>query len=266
MKKNCNCADGNCKCGFLGNLPPNVAFLAGMVLTAAAVFGVGFVIVLAMMFQGVELTFPESDTTANSNTNVNTNVKADDTVNTNVAKAAGTVDPESLSNLKGSGDITIIEYSDIECPFCKMFHTTMIEVMPEYEGKVAWAYKHLPLKSLHQNAEIEAIASECAAEQGKFWEYLDTLYETTTSNDGLAEEEMYNIATNLGLDRTKFDDCLESEKYLDRVTNDSKEAQSLGGTGTPFSVIIDSKGNVLDTVSGALPADSIKQVLDTYVN
>ncbi len=87
-------------------------------------------------------------------------------------------------------DIIIVEYSDTECPFCKKFHETMIQVMDEYgkSGKVAWVYRHFPLDALHKKARKEAEATECAAELGgndKFWEYLNLMMKITPANDQL---------------------------------------------------------------------------------
>lgn len=81
--------------------------------------------------------------------------------------------------------LTFVEYSDTECPFCKRFHETMQNVIKEYPGKVRWIYRHFPLVQLHPKAPKEAQATECAGEQGRFWEYLDRLFEVTPSNNNL---------------------------------------------------------------------------------
>lgn len=84
--------------------------------------------------------------------------------------------------------VKIVEFSDLECPFCKRFHLTMQQVMEEYSGKVAWVYRHFPLDSLHSKARKEAEATECAAElagNDGFWAYIDKLFEITPSNNGL---------------------------------------------------------------------------------
>jgi len=86
--------------------------------------------------------------------------------------------------------IIIVEYSDLECPFCKVFHNTMHQVVKEYAGEVAWVYRHFPIASLHPKAFHEAEATECAWEQGGnevFWKYMDKLFEVTPSNNGLEE-------------------------------------------------------------------------------
>lgn len=81
--------------------------------------------------------------------------------------------------------ITIVEFSDFECPFCKRFHQTMQQVVSTYGNDIKWVYRHFPLDGLHQQARPEANMSECAHEQGKFWEFTDGVFKVTPSNDGM---------------------------------------------------------------------------------
>ncbi len=256
----------------LDQLPPRMAFWSGVVLSGGVLFALGFVILLVMMFKGVAMTSPDSDGKTSlfggkdkvedvvDANNKNTAVAKPDTVAQ--PQAAGSVNLDELTNVRGEGELTIVEFSDPECPFCKRFHGTMQEVLGDYDGKVRWAYKHFPLTSLHRKAEREAVALECAAEQDKFWDYADELYDRTPSNDGLADDELFSMADDLGLDRGQFDDCLESDKYLDKVRAEASEAQKLGGTGTPFSVLVDNEGNILEALPGALPYATVSQLLD----
>lgn len=250
--------------GMLDQLPARLAFFAGVIVTTGIIFAIGFTVLVIMMFRGVDFsTASTTDTTKTTGTNTGTTT----TATTQKTQPTGKVDLAALDSnrIRGTGDITIVEYSDTECPFCKKFHPTMQQVLQDYDGKVRWAYKHLPLTSLHSKAPREANATQCAAEQGKFWEYLDLLFERTPANNGLEDSELFTIADDIGLDRTAFDDCVESDKYADVVNQEAQEAQSLGGQGTPFSVIVDKDGNVLAPISGALPYDKIKQALDQFV-
>ncbi|MBI4407448.1 MAG: thioredoxin domain-containing protein [Candidatus Kerfeldbacteria bacterium] len=240
----------------LTQLPPRLAFFAGVVVTSGIIFAIGFVILVVMMFKGVD--FATASTTTTTKTPEVTTTKTQPT---------GKIDLAAFDSgrIRGTGDITIVEYSDTECPFCKKFHPTMQQVLQDYDGKVRWAYKHLPLTSLHSKAPREANATLCANEQGKFWEYLDLLFERTPANNGLEDSELFTMADDVGLDRTAFADCVENDKYVDVVSQEAKEAQSLGGQGTPFSVIVDKDGNVLAPLSGALPYAQLQQALDQYV-
>ena len=108
-------------------------------------------------------------------------------------------------HIRGSLDapVKIVEFSDLECPFCARFHPTLQQIFDEYEGQVAWVYRHFPLDTLHAKARKEAEATECAAELGGndgFWAYLDRLFEVTPSNDRLDLALLPQIAEDVGLD------------------------------------------------------------------
>jgi len=174
----------------------------------------------------------------------------------------------SSDHIRGNPDapVKIVEYSDTECPFCKRFHTTMQEVMSEYgkDGKVAWVYRHFPLDQLHSKARKEAIALECANEQGgndKFWSYADRLYEVTPANNGLDPAELPKIAQYVGLDTVKFNTCLGSAKYNKHIEDEVQNAQTTGGNGTPWSIVVGKDGKKYP-LSGAQPLSAVKQLID----
>lgn len=163
-----------------------------------------------------------------------------------------------------NAQVKIIEYSDLECPFCKRFHPTAKQAVTEYAGKVALVYRHFPLDSLHSKARKEAEATECANELGgneKFWAYMDRLFEVTPSNDGLDLKELPKIAQFVGLDRAKFEQCLSSGKYAARVAEDLADATGAGGRGTPYSVVVSQNGKTFP-INGALPYAQVKLIID----
>lgn len=155
--------------------------------------------------------------------------------------ASITTDDHILGN--PDAKIKIVEFSDIECPFCKRFHTTLHQIIDKYgkDGTVAWVYRHFPIDQLHKNARKEAEATECAADQGgndAFWKYIDEVYKRTPSNDKLDLAELPKIASEQGLDVTVFNTCLSSGKFSAKVTEHVKDATTSGGNGTPYSVLI----------------------------
>lgn len=251
--------------GMINTLPAPFAFWAGIISASAVLFAVGFIILAVLLIKGVDLGSPTQKTNTNTTaTTTNANV------NTAVANATTTVDKSTLRNNRGSGDITIVEYSDPECPYCKQFHDVMKQAIQKYDGKLAWSYKHLPIPQLHPKAPRESQALECAAEQGKFWEYTDLLFTTTTSNNRLPDEELFTLADTTKLDRSKFDDCLSTQKYKSLVDKDSAEGQSVGADGTPYAVIIDKNGKILSTIPGYVPLESadgisLTQILASYI-
>ncbi|MBP9802826.1 MAG: thioredoxin domain-containing protein [Candidatus Pacebacteria bacterium] len=160
--------------------------------------------------------------------------------------------------------IKIVEYSDTGCPFCRIFHTTMHKIVTESNGEVAWVYRHFPIESLHPNAFSEAIATECAYEQGgneMFWAFTDEIYKRTKSNNTFTSEDINQIAEDLNLTMYAFNDCVENQVYKNKVEQDIIDGQIAGVQGTPSSfIVID--GKVIDTIGGAAPYESLKQALD----
>lgn len=171
---------------------------------------------------------------------------------------SGPVDVQvtDADHIRGPKDakITIVEFSDFQCPFCQRFHTTMQQVMSEYKDSVRWVYKHFPLDSIHPHARKAAEASECAAEQGKFWEYADKLFE----NQAVLSDDLYSkLASDLGLNRSKFSDCMAAGKMASIVEADYQQGIAAGVNGTP--------GNFINgqSVPGAVPFAQVKSIIDS---
>lgn len=176
-----------------------------------------------------------------------------------------TADEHIRGNL--SADVVIVEYSDPECPFCKTFHNTMIQLMSNYGPKVAWVYRQFPIAQLHSKAPKEAEATECVAELGgnlAFWSYLDKIFVTTNSNDSLDPAQLPILAASVDVDQTKFNTCLSSGKYTDKIKTDIKAAYDAGARGTPYTVLIAKNGTKV-IVNGAEPIDMVKAKIDALL-
>lgn len=162
--------------------------------------------------------------------------------------------------------ISLIEYSDFECPFCKTFHPNPKKVVDAFEGKVNLVYRHYPLQFHNPGAQKQAEASECAAELGgseAFWKYADLIYERTTSNGkGFPLEKLVPLAEEIGLDKDAFQTCLEGEKYAELVQKDLKDAQASGITGTPGTIILNNDSGATKLVSGAQPVEALKAAVE----
>ncbi|MDO8503983.1 MAG: DsbA family protein [bacterium] len=164
-----------------------------------------------------------------------------------------------------SAKLTWIEYSDLECPFCKKIHPDLVKMLDEYKGKVRWVYRHFPLDQLHPKADKEAEAVECAGELGgndKFWQMADKIFEVTPSNNGLNLEDLPKFASQVGLDQGKFKTCLDSGKFTQHVEDDYQGGVKAGVNGTPGNFLLDDKGNAW-VIPGAVPYATIKQVIDS---
>jgi protein-disulfide isomerase len=170
-------------------------------------------------------------------------------------------------HIRGNPDapVTLVEYSDFECPFCRRFHPTVKQVVEESGGRVRWVYRHFPLDEIHSKARKEAVASECAAELGgndAFWKFADRFFELTPSNNNTDIDTILpRIAGEIGLDKARFASCVASGRHDRRVAEDQQNAVASGGRGTPW-VIIMSKSGKTYPLSGAQPYASVKQIVE----
>lgn len=242
------------------SLSPGKVFASGLVIGILVLCTIGFFILLGVYLNG---STPEAN--ANTNTGSDNVVIGDDQPDTQDVSIAA-VD-EKNDNIRGdkNAKVTIVEYSDFECPFCKRFHNTMLDVMKNFDGDVKWVYRHFPLDSLHSKARAEANASECAGEQGKFWEFADLINEVTTSNDGLDLTKLPDYAKQVGVkDLNKFNECVSSNKFASAVNDDYLDGQGAGVRGTPYSVIIGPNGEMVP-VSGAQPYSVLEQTINSFL-
>lgn len=172
----------------------------------------------------------------------------------------------SEDHIRGNpnASITLVEYSDFECPFCDRFHPTMQRVIQENDD-VRWVYRHFPLSQIHPNAVSSAVASECVADlagNDAFWQFADAMFE----NQGSLGQELYvREAGSLGINESDFLSCLNDDATADRVQADFSEIRGLGATGTPHTLVV-VNGEIVNTLPGALPYDSVQGVLDQVKN
>jgi protein-disulfide isomerase len=168
--------------------------------------------------------------------------------------------------------ITIIEFTDFQCPFCARFHTqTLPLILEEYieQGKVKLVVRDFPIQSIHPNAVAASVASECANEQGKVKEMHDMLFynqnEWNKQETGDALSLFSQYATEIQLEQKTFDSCLTSGKYLEEIKKDLDDGRDYGVSGTPgFFIGNDQIGYV--ELKGAQPFDSFKKVIDAQLD
>jgi len=165
--------------------------------------------------------------------------------------------------------VKIVEYYDLECPHCKLFNTTMHQVMDYYgmQGQVAWVPRPFPLASIHSKAPKEAEAAECAAELGgdtAHFAYVDKIFEVTPGDNGLDLAQLPVIAGQIGLNVDAFTTCLNSGKYAQKISDSYKEAIAAGGQGTPYTLIM--VGNESVALNGAQPYSSMRAAIDAVLS
>ncbi len=160
--------------------------------------------------------------------------------------------------------VVMVEFSDTECPFCKVFHPTLKKIVDESRGQIAWVYRHFPIDSIHPKARKEAEATECVAELGgndKFWEYVSLIFAVTPSNNGLDPAELPKLAVQAGIDKTKFESCLASGKYKAEVEAEFQDGIKVGVTGTPSTVLMNTRGNKT-LIVGAQSEEAVLAAID----
>lgn len=218
-------------------------------LVPGSIVVAGFVIALAVLYGGG--TFTETKTKQNLSAAAG-------------GAAAGNIEDDDP--ILGSPDapVTLVEFSDFQCPFCrKLWRESFLQLKEKYikNGKVRLVYRDFPLSGIHPGAEPAALAANCAEEQGKFWEMHDKIFfEQDKLGEGTVEFGLVDLsrwAKDIGLDESKFDFCLESGKYKAEVAADYADGIELGVTGTPHVFV---NGKLL--IRGALSWPQIETVIE----
>jgi protein-disulfide isomerase len=163
------------------------------------------------------------------------------------------VAPDDPSQGKADAPVTIVEFSDFQCPFCQRVMPTLKELRGKYGDKVRLVWKDFPLTQIHPQAFVAAQAGNCAREQGKFWEYHDTLF---GNQSALQPDNLKKYAADLGLDAAKFNQCLDSSKYEARVQDALAVGGRLGIGSTP-TVFVNGR-----SINGAQPLEVFQSIID----
>ena len=173
--------------------------------------------------------------------------------------------PSQDDHLYGNPDapVTLIEYSDFECPFCKRFHDTAKRLVDASNGQVNWVYRHFPLGFHNPGAQKQAEAAECAAELGgnqAFWTFADTIYARTTSNgQGFPIGNLRPLAAEIGLDQARFQECLDSERFAEKVQRQMAAGTRAGVSGTPGNILYQKPSGRVVAIHGAQPLERFQQ-------
>lgn len=233
---------------------PKFAFWLGVSQGVALSFIVGFFLLLNMVVGGNVLSAGNKLAKANNNPPANVQQPQDPSqppapTGPIAVKITNTDHVLGSSNAK----VTMVEYSDFQCPFCGRFFTTVKQAMTEYKDKIRFVYRNFPLDSIHPNARPAAEAAECAGEQGKYWEYHDKLF---ANQEKLADSLYPQLASELKLNVNKFNDCLKSDKYISKIDADYQQGITDGVQGTPHTLI-----NGV-AISGAVPYEQLKAAID----
>ena len=167
--------------------------------------------------------------------------------------------------------ITIIEFSDFQCPFCARFHSQTLPMLLENyidTGKVRLVYRDFPIQGIHPNALPAAMAAECSHEQGKYWEYHDKLFENQNQWNGMDTTSLITVfnqyALAIDLDQEQFGNCITSGKYLDEIQHDLSDGRAYGVSGTPGFFIGNDNIGFME-LKGAQPFENFKKIIDSQL-
>ncbi len=242
---------------FLEHTPPNIAFFLGLLLGVAVASTVGFFMVVKN-FQGEGGALAKVAGT--SDTAPDTTLQG--TPKTGPVTVSPVTEDDHIRGDKNAS-ITLVEYSDLQCPYCQRFHETAQQLITEYAGKVRWVYRHWPLAS-HPEGRPAAIASECFAQQkgeSGFWQFVDTLF---TNQDTLGASLYTETATKLGANKSAFEKCVAGKETEPRVEKNYQLGITDGVEGTPGNFIIAPDGTVTD-IQGAQPYEALKPFIDSLL-
>lgn len=168
-----------------------------------------------------------------------------------------------------TAEILLVEYSDLECPYCKDLHASINQIKLEYGSKVTHVFRHLPIVSLHPNAPMEAEASECVAKQAGnegFFKYIDAVFKGSMSKGtSYSEIDMQNLATSLGFDGAKVKSCMDNDEMLAGVDASVKQARDLAIRGTPTWFLIRTSDSSTKQAEGTKSLQSIRQAIDSLL-
>jgi len=166
--------------------------------------------------------------------------------------------------------VSLIEYSDFECPYCQAYHSTPKQMVEQYGDQVNWVYRHFPLPFHNPVAQQTAEASECIsalAGNDAFWSFTDALYARGPIGDeDKALADQLALVDELGIDQAKFSECLDSDRYSARVEEDLREGAQIGINGTPGTVVLNNESGEVRLVTGAVPPETLAAAIEEVLN
>src|SRR6056297_2047886 len=243
MEQDCNTQEKNTK------KPSKTNFLLGFFSGMAVLSVVAFVVLLSVVFSQGE----KVDLGAAAQQAEQAEVEQQQQVATEV--------PAIKDNESVFGDrqakVQIIEYTDFECPYCGRHYENIKKIKDTYGDRIAFVTRHFPL-SFHEHAQKAAEAVECAGDQGKFWEMYNVAFQANLDDD-MSIEKWQSAARKMGLNTSRFNECLDSGQMANKISQDLAEGQAAGVQGTPGTFI---NGEL---VSGAVPFEQLKTMIDQYL-
>ena len=198
-------------------------------------------------------------------------VDAEQKDNADKAEKAKTVSKIDATNdhVRGNAnaDFSLIEYSDYVCPYCARFHQTAKTLVDKSNGQVNWAFRHFPLSGHDPIATKAALAAECVSEQGgadKFWAFTDEMFSEDMTGKIGSEQDMLAVVDKIsGINKSAFEACYSSQKFLSKVRANLEEGNKIGVEGTPGNFLVNNKTGKVVVVDGNQPLTKVQAALES---
>jgi len=236
---------------WMNSVPPKTLFIGGIVGGILVLCTIGFFILLGMKLSGPSQ-FAAAPVAADPQGN--------DAAPTPVGKPAEVTSADHVLG-SNSAKVTLIAYSDFQCPFCQRFHPTALKLVNDYKGKVRLVFRTFPLSSIHPQAQKAGEAAECVASlkgNDAFWKYADLLFQ---NQDSLGDALYADLAVKVGANKGAFQSCLSSGKFAAKVKASEAEGASAGVQGTPATFVVAADGST-ELMGGALPYEQAKSYVE----
>lgn len=236
---------------------PKLTFWFGFFVGAGLITMLGFIFLLVMMFSGVDFPTGKASTKTGATTTTNTNTAGAPAAPTVVDASKITITDGDYVRGKADAKVTVVEFSDLECPFCKRFHPELVSALAA-NPDIKWVYKHFPL-SFHPEAKPAAVAAECVGKLGgndSFWSFIDKMYADQSS---LGDAFYKKTAADLGVNAADFATCQTSGEFDSKIAADQSLGQSIGVGGTPSTYVI--AGGSAQKLNGAVPQAEVDQAI-----
>lgn len=238
----------------LSRFSPKFAFEIGEIV------GLAIVLVVAAAVAGLIWMF-------NAQTTAELESIVEQSVTSATLQQVTAIDTDQLRHVRGTGDITVVEFTDLECALCQQFHPRIQSLVSTFNGKVRVALAHYPLP-VHATARRAARAVECVdTSKADEFAYVTALYANDARIDGYTDDELITATTGLVMDRAAFTACLAgtkdaTEKMIDA---DILLARTTGATGTPHVIVVDGTGTIIKKINGVLSQEQLDATIQTLL-
>lgn len=239
-------------------MPPKILFFGGLIGGVLVLCTIGFFILLGMVLGGKSLAAAApvpQDVAANPSAPA-----PDDKGNQGFSKPADVSNDDHVFGNR-SAKVSLITYTDFQCPFCQRFHDTAERLVNENSGKVRLIYRAFPLSSIHPMAEKAAEAGECVASlrgNDSYWKFVKEVF---VNQAGLSDSMLSTTAEKVGVSKGAFESCLKSGKFADKVKAMQAGGEKAGVQGTPATFVIAADGS-FEVIPGAVPFEQSKPYVD----